>query len=447
MQVSVESGEGLERRVLVDIPAEPVQAAIDDKLKELAGTVRIDGFRPGKVPARIVKQRFYKHARQDVVSDLMASSYKEALEQQGLKAAGQPTAIDEREAAEKGGFSYTATLEVMPEVTLKDITDQQLVNQESAITDADVDTTIQTMRKQKATEVDVERAAEEGDTLYLDYVGTVDGEVFAGSEGNNQAVAIGSKTMSEHFEASLVGASVGDQLSITEILAEHYVDEVKGKTAEYTVTVLRVTASPLPELDEAFIQSLDIEDGTEASLRSAVTENLEVELQRRLTELRKEKALALLKKINPLEVPTALVTLQAENLRSKLLDEWRIPRKDQDKFGIGLEHFMERAKDHVHLHFLVKKIVEEQSFQVSEDELRSMAHKIAKSYQKPEQFVETCLREQASRETLRNNVLENKVVNWIYQQVTVENQHLTFEALKNLPAAEDNDDKQDQTDA
>ena len=178
MHVSVESGEGLQRRVLVDIPAELVQTAIDEKLQELSGKVRIDGFRPGKVPMRIVKQRFYKNARQEVTGDLLESSYQEAIEQQQLKPASQPTNIEERKAAEKGGFSYTATLEVMPEITLQDLTGQQLVDQESEITDDDVESTIQTMREQKATDVDTNQPAEQGNKLYLTYVGKVNEAVF-----------------------------------------------------------------------------------------------------------------------------------------------------------------------------------------------------------------------------------------------------------------------------
>ena len=446
MQVSVESGEGLQRHLLVDIPAEPVQAAIDEKLKEIASEVRVDGFRPGKVPLRIVKQRFYNNARQDVVNDLLESSFVEALEQQAFQAAGRPTAIDERKAVEKGGFSYTATIEIIPEVNLQDLTEQTLVNRESELTEADIDATLLVMRKDKQIEVDVDRPAEPGDTVYIDYVGKVDGEDFYGNTAENKSILLGSGDENEPFENALIGARVGDELTIQEKLDKWAPTDVVGKIADYAVKVIRVTTNQLPELDEAFVKALDVEDGTEASLRAEVTHNLERELQRRLMQSRKDAAFGLLKKVNPLEVPRVLVEAQAGHLREQLLDEWQIPENTRKKIGagLGLEHFTDRAEQQVRLQFLVEEIVKEQSLQVSEDELRTMAHELSKPYKDPEKFIEDSLREQQSRETLRNLILEQKVVDWIYQQAQIENQTVTFDELKNPPVEETVDEEQKQ---
>lgn len=443
MQVSVESGEGLQRRILVDMPAEPVQAAIDEKLKEIADKVRIDGFRPGKVPFRIVKQRFYKSARQEVLNDLLESSYKEAVEQQDVRVAGQPTAIDEREAVEKGGFSYTATVEVVPDVVLQDLTEHTLVNRESELTEADIDETLLTMRKDKVTEIDVDRPAESGDTLYIDYEGKVDGEDYPGGTASDKMLVLGSGDRSEQFEDALVGVRAGDELTISEELGEDAQEGFTGKLVNYAVKVLRVTNFELPELDEAFIKSLDVEDGTEASLRAEIKDNLEQELQRRLIQLRKDEAFGLLKKLNPLQVPNALVRIQAEYLREQMFDQWRIPEKSRAKMGLGLEHFTDRATQNVHLQLLVMQVTKEHSFQVSEDELRSLAHELSKPYQDPEEFIENSLRERNAREALRNMIIENKVVDWIYEQAVVETQVVTFDELKNPPVEETVDDEQE----
>ena len=448
MHVSVEIGEGLQRRVLVDLPAEPVQTAIDEKLKEIASKVRIDGFRPGKVPIRIVKQRFYSDARHEVINELLESSYKEAIEQQKLQPAGNPSAVKEREAAEKDGYSYTATIEIYPEVELKDITGETLLERASEITEADIDNTIQAMRKQKAEVRTVDRPAELGDTVYIVSTRQLENEDKPKPEYLHEPIIIGSGEELAGFEEGLIGASTNDERTLDLVIPDDYDDtEIAGKKAQYVVEIQKITTSKLPELDEEFIKSLDIEDGTEASLRTEVGDNLRIELPRKLNRIRKEEGFELLVKMNPFEVPTPLVENQAEHLRDQLLDQWQVPVESRRSMGIDLKHFMEKARGQVHLGFLVTAVVEQQKLQVSEDELREMAHEQAQSYQEPEKFIESSLREPDAREALRNAVLEEKITDWIYQQVSVEQKTVTFEELQKPTEAESTVEDQDTTDA
>jgi trigger factor len=447
MHVSVEIGEGLQRHVLVDIPAEPVKTAIDEKLKELASKVRIDGFRPGKVPVRIVKQRYYPAARQEVTNELLESSYREAIEQEKLQPAGNPIAVKEREATEKDGFSYTATIEVYPKVELQDLTGETLIECSSEITDIDIDNTIQTIREQNAKDETVEQPAEQGDTVHVDTTRQLEGEDTP-QEDSHKQITLGSGHMIAGFEDGLIGARAGDERTLDLVIPDDHSDEeIAGKKAQYIVNIQKVTRSKLPELDEDFIKSLGIEDGTETRLRTETGDNLRIELSRKLRRIRKEEAFKLLATMNPFEVPTPLVENQAENLRDQLLDQWRIPPESRKNLGIDLKHFMKEAREQIHLGFLITAIVDEQKLQVSEDELREIAHEQAQSYQDPEKFIEASLREQEYRETLRNAVLEEKVTDWIYQQVNVEQKTVTFAELQKPTEAEETTENQDTTDA
>ncbi len=435
MRVSVESGEGLERRLLIDLPAEPVTEAVDAKLDDLAPKIRLPGFRAGKVPMRIIRQRFHQSVLEEVSRDLIESSYKEAIEQEALKPAGPPSNLEKREAAEAGGLSYTATLEVFPEIVLHEFGGHSLTERQCEITATDVDDTIQSIREQRANEKLVDRPAQSGDTLYIDFSTDVaEGDPIAQGSGENRPVRLGSdRDLPQAVQDGLIGAVADEERKIS---ADHQADgDQDSRLVNYIVKVLKVTEPELPELNEDFIQSIGVKAGTEDAFRQEVTDNLNIELTNKLQELRRTEAFNLWLQVNPLALPQVLVTQQSGVLREQWLDQWKIPAEQRSQFtSLSLESFEPQARRQVYLGLLLSQWVQDQDIQVGEDELRVRAELNTQQYETPEEMANTFLRDPQMREQLRDQVIEDKVVDWIFAQVDVETEVLSFTELKAVSA-------------
>jgi len=437
MHVALETGTGLERQVLVDIPAETVTTAVDEKLRELAPKVKIDGFRPGKVPLRIVRQRFYRSAWQDVASELLESTYPKAIQELALDPASQPN-IEFREAAEKDGLSYTATIEVMPEIKLQAFTDQRLIDRQCTISEADIDDMIHTLRTQNTTQVDVERPAALEDTLYLDLSWLVAGNDKPFTESNAE-LKLGSGAIAPGLDTGLIGACAGDERILDLTIPDDEDDEESAdELVQYTVKVLRVTESQLPELNTDFIQSLNIEDGTEASLREEVTDNLNIEVKRRLEQLRKDDAFQLLRDNNPLEIPKVLVEQQAKTLRNHMLERLGISIPNVKDDWLPTSTYTPQARQQIHLNLLFPELIQQHNLTATDEDIQHKAQELTQTYQEPEKAAASLLQDPEQRNHLANIVLEQKIVDWVFQQVTVETQSISFTDLKNPPpTAED----------
>ncbi|MFM1891484.1 MAG: trigger factor, partial [Pseudomonadota bacterium] len=263
MQVTVESGEGLEKRLSVELPAEQVSAAVDKKLQQLARSVRLDGFRPGKVPLRVIKQRFGQQVRQEVYGDIIQATFYEAAQQQDLRPAGEPK-IELRDEAGEGGFGYTATFEVVPEVAVGDLSALSVKRPTAVVTDGDVDAMIEKLRAQRTTWNEVQRPAQDGDTVHIDFKGFIDGEAFEGGSAENVPLRLGSGAMIEGFEAGLVGASAGEARTLEVKFPDDYrATKLAGKAATFEVTVNSVAEPVLPAVDADFARAFGVEDGTE----------------------------------------------------------------------------------------------------------------------------------------------------------------------------------------
>ena len=256
MQVSVESGEGLVKRLLVNLPADKVNELVDAKLKEAARTVRMDGFRPGKVPMRVVKQRYGEQVKKDAYGELIQSSYYEAVTQENLKPVGDPS-IELREDEADGGLAYTATFEVMPEIEVADLTALEIKRPVTEVVDADIDNMIEKLRQQRTEWTDVDRGAQNDDRVTLDFTGLMDGEAFEGGTASDIPLVLGSGTMIPGFEEGLLGAKAGDKPVLELKFPEDYrVENLAGKDVTFEVEVKAVAEPKLPELDEEFVKSM-----------------------------------------------------------------------------------------------------------------------------------------------------------------------------------------------
>ena len=430
MQVSVESGEGLERRLLVDLPAERVQGEVDKKLAELAKTIRLDGFRPGKVPPRVVRQRFGEQVRQEVYGDLIQATFYEAASESKLVPVGDPS-IELRDAAEEGGLGYTATFQVMPEVELASLEGKEVSKPVAEVSDADVDEMIDKLRKQRTTWEDVDRAAQDGDTVYIDFKGFVDGEAFEGGSAENVPLVLGSGSMIEGFESGLLGAKAGEERTLELSFPEDYrADHLAGKAATFEVKVQRVAEPRLPEVDEAFVKEFGVDEGTEEALRAEVRKNMEAELEQRLGSMLKDNVMTLLRESNPLEVPDAMVQQEAERMKQQAVQEMQA-RGQQTAMDLPASIFEDQARVRVHLGLLVGQIIDDHKLEAGEDELRQTIEKLAQSYEDPQEVVDYYMNNPQQRSSIENLVLENKVVDWVLDQVKVNEDRRTFSEVMN----------------
>jgi trigger factor len=423
MQVSVETLEGLQRKMTVQLPAEKVNEIVDNKLRTIAKQVRLDGFRPGKVPLKVVRQRFGDHARQEAYGELIQSTFYEAASGEKLNPAGEPS-IEVRD--DDSGFSYTAEFEVVPEVTLNDLSGATLERMTAEVSDADVDDMLEKLRKQRVTWNKVERAAQDGDQVTVSFIGKVDGEEFEGGSAQNVPIELGAGRMIEGFEQGLLGASAGDERTVHLSFPDDYqAAHLAGKPASFEITVNEVAEPVLPELDEEFAKAFGVEEGGLEKLRADIRENMERELRQKLRSRNKEKVMDLLLENNEFTVPRAMIDSEAQRLK----EETKQQMQGQSSVDLPLDIFREQAERRVKLGMLVAAIVDQQKIEVDEERVRSTVDDFAASYESPQELRDWYYADNERLNPVRNLVLEDQVVDWITSQVNVVDQQSSFQEL------------------
>lgn len=428
MQVSVESGEGLEKRLLVDLPAERVTEAVEKKLQSLSRNVRMDGFRPGKVPMSVVRQRFGEQAKHEAYGDLIQATFYEAASQQELKPAGEPS-IELREDAADGGFGYTATFEVMPEVTVSNLSDMKVTKPVAEVTDEDVDGMIDKLRQQRTTWNEVDRAAQDGDTIHLDFKGILDGEAFEGGSAENVPLQLGSGSMIPGFEEALTGAKPGEERSFNVTFPEDYrAEHLAGKEVTFEAKVLKVAEPQLPEIDEEFVKAFGVEAGTEDALRAEIRNNMERELKQRLNAATKESVMDALLETNPVDVPKAMITEEAGRMKMQAQQEMA-QAGQQNNLDLPLSLFEDQAKRRVALGLLLGAIMREQKLEVDQDRVAATIDEFAATYENPAELKEFYENNPQQRAQVESMVLEEQVVDWLLEQATVEEEKKTFNGV------------------
>ena len=426
MQVSVESGEGLTRTLKVTLPAEKVDEVVNAKLQEVARTVRLDGFRPGKVPVRVVRQRFGAQIRQEAYGELIQSSFQEAAVQENLRPVGEPS-IDLQET--EGGLIYTATFEVMPEVELKDFSALQLERPVAEVTDADVDDMIEKLRKQRTQWEEVERPAQEGDQVTIDFTGYIDGEAFEGGSAEDVPLVLGSGTMIPGFEEGLIGAAPGETRTLELKFPEDYrVEKLAGKDARFEVTVKKVAEPKLPEVDEDFIRSLGVEEGTEEALRKEVRENMERELRQKLRSRTKDGVMEALLAEYDIQVPAAMVDQEARALKEQAQQEMA-QAGQASAIDLPLDLFRDQAERRIKLGLVIGEIIRSQNLEVDQQRVDEMIAEQAATFEEPQEVIDWYAANPQARRTVENAVLEDQAVDWILEQAQVTDKPMTFAEL------------------
>ncbi len=425
MQVSVETTSGLERRMTVGIPADRIQNEVNKRLQQTAKRARVDGFRPGKVPMSVIRKRFGASAHQEVIGEVIQSSFYEAVMQEKLNPAGAPS-VEPKSMEEGKDFEYIATFEVYPEVALAGFEGISVERPESEVTDADVDTMLETLRKQNTRFEAVERAAENGDQVTIDFVGKIDGEAFQGGAANGTNLVLGSGRMIPGFEEGLVGAKAGDSLTLNVTFPEDYQNlDLAGKAAEFETTVQAVAAPALPELDDEFFAKFGVTEGGLDGFRAEVRKNMERELRQAIKTKVKAQVMDGLLESNTVEVPKALISSEIDRLREQAGQQFGGANFDVSQ--LPAELFEEQAKRRVSLGLIVAEVVKQNDIKPDNDRVRAMVEELASAYQEPEQVVNWYYQNEQQLGEIQSVVLEEQVVDTVLQKAQVTDKKVAYE--------------------
>ncbi len=429
MQVSIETIEGLERKMTVQIPSEQVDAAVEQKLKELSKTVRIDGFRPGKVPLKVVQQKFGGHVRQEVIGDVIQSSYQQALIQEKVRPAGAPS-IDEISDEGKQDISYTATFEVYPELDTLDLESIEIEKPRVEVTDEDFDKMLETLREQRKQWREVDAAAETGYQVMVDFEGRIDGEPFEGGAGKDMPVEIGAGQMLEEFERGLEGIKAGEERTVeVNFPADYHGKDVAGKQAEFTLRATRVSAPELPEIDAEFAKSFGIEDGDLDRLRHDVRANMEKERNDRVKQHVKNRVMAALLEHNEITAPGALIGEEIKSLRAQAAQRMGRDVAEIDEAGFPDELFREEATRRVQLGLLVGEVIRKEKLELDQALVDATIEEMAVSYEQPDQVRNYYRQNRQARASVESMVLEDQVVAHILERAKVTEKDVGFTDL------------------
>ncbi len=431
MQVSIETLEGLERRMTVQIPSAQVDEAVEKKLKDLSKTVRIDGFRPGKVPLKVVQQKFGGHVRQEVIGDVIESSYQEALIQEKVRPAGMPS-IDSVSSEEKQDMSFTATFEVYPEIEQLDFESIEVEKPMVEITDKDFDEMLQKLREQRKTWKECKAAAKKGYQVMVDFEGRIDGDIFEGGAGKDMAVEIGAGQMLPEFEAGLEGIKAGDEKVVEVNFPEDYHGkDVAGKAAQFTLRATQVSKPELPEIDEEFARGFGIEDGDLDKMRADIRANMEKEKSDRLKLELKNRVLAGLLEHNAIIAPSAMVAEEIKSLRAQAAGRMGQDPAALDESSLPDELFREEATRRVQMGLLIAEVISKEKIELDQSLVDSTIEEMAIAYEQPEQVRDYYRQNRQARSGIENMVLEEQVVAHILEKASVSEKEGSFEDLMN----------------
>ncbi|NAW34783.1 trigger factor [Halomonas alimentaria] len=426
MQVSVDTTSQIERRITVQVPAAEIDEAVNARLKDAAKNVRMDGFRRGKVPMSVIRQRYGSDVRNEVVGEVMRERYVRAISENELNPAGFPQIEPTVNEAGKD-LEFVATLEVYPEVELAPIEGTEVERPVVEVTEADVDEMIDTLRKQNAAWDEVERAAEDGDQLTIDFQGFLGEEPFEGGSAEGHDLVIGSGSFIPGFEEQLIGAQAGEEKEIKVTFPEDYqAENLAGQEATFKVTVHTVKGKTLPEVDAEFVQKFGVEDGDLDKFRTEVKKNMTREASQAVDNRVKQQVLTALQKANEIPVPQALVQQETDGLKRQAAQQFGLG-EDFDVSQLPNELFEEQARSRVEVGLLLAEVIKSNELEASDDEIRAKVQELAEQYQEPEQVVEHYMGNDQLKTQVKSAILEEKAVDVLLAQATVKDVEMSYQ--------------------
>ena len=426
MQVSLETTSGLERRMHITVPSNEFEGQVEAKLKQTAGQVRLKGFRPGKVPMKEVNRRFGAGIRQEVSSEMMESSYREAIIKEEVSPAGSPQ-IEDIKIEQGQDLEFTAVFEVFPEIALADFSGIEVAKPEADVTEADIEKMIETLREQRKEFEAVDRAAQNDDKLNIDFEGFIDGEAFEGGKAEGSDLVIGSGSMIPGFEDGLIGAKTGEDTELNVTFPEDYQSsDLAGKDALFKVKVNSVLEAKLPELDESLFEQFGVTEGGLDAFKTEVTANMEKELKAAIATKVKNQVLDGLAETNDVLVPQALIDSEIDRMRREAVQQFG-GQQQIDPSILPAEMFQDQASKRVVLGLLVNAIVEEKSLSADADLVKEKITEMASSYEEPEQVINYYYSNEEQLNQIQNLVLEEQVIDTVIAEAVVTTEAMGYE--------------------
>lgn len=425
MQVSVESTTDLERKLTVRLPSDNLDKEVQKRLQSLSKRVKLDGFRPGKAPVKIIKQRYGDSVYQEVLGEIINKSLKEALENEKIQPAGIPEIEISAEQSE-GEIAYTATFEVYPEFELAPMEDLNATVPASEIKEADVDAMIETLRKQKQTWTSVDRNSQKNDQITLDYKGTREGVAFEGGTAANQTIVLGEGRLIESFEQQLYDVKAGDEKTIQVTFPEDYpAKDLAGQAVDFEITIHAVKEPELPDLNDEFAKEFGVEEGGVEQLRKEVQQNMERELKGALKEQVKTALLDALYDANPITVPKSLVKEEISRMRDQVGDAM----SKEARMNLPDELFEQQASRRIALSLLISKIIQHNDLKVDAEKVDATIQEIAESYEDPEEVIRYYRSNPDMMKNIEALALEDQVIDIIRQKATVTEENKAFQEV------------------
>jgi len=432
MSVQVETLEKLERRITLTLPTDTIASEVESRLKRLARTVKADGFRPGKVPMSVVAQRYGYSVHYEVMNDKVGEQFNAAVNEAKLRVAGAPR-ITEKDGAPEGQVAFDATFEVYPEVKIGDLAGAEVERVSTEVTDAAIDKTLDILRKQRRTFQQRAAAdgAAEGDRVTIDFEGKIDGVPFEGGKAEAFQFIIGEGQMLEQFDQAVRGMKAGESKTFPlQFPADYHGKDVAGKEADFLVTLKKVEAQHLPEVNEALAKSLGIKDGTVEALRADIKKNLEREVKFRVLARNKSSVMEALIKAAELDVPKALVAGEVERMtESARADLKKRGVKDAEKAPIPAEIFEPQAERRVRLGLVVGELVRANNLQARPEQLQAHIDEMAQSYERPAEVVRWYLSDRSRMAEVEAVVIENNVAEFVLGKAKVTDKVVPFDEL------------------
>jgi trigger factor len=423
MQVSISDTGGLGRRLEVTVPATEVSAEVQQRLGRLSRTARLKGFRPGKAPLAVVTRQFGEQVRAEVVSDLMRSSYTQALTQEKLKPAGGPR-IEPLSMDPGADLRYAALIEVLPEVKISSPDGLKIERPTAAVTEADIDAMIENMRRQRPVFTAVERAARDSDRVVVDYQARIDGKPFEGSDASDISVILGSGRSMPELEEGLKGAAAGEQRTITALFpAGHPNKTLAGRSAELLLSIKRVEEQSLPPVDEEFCKAYGVEDGDLTQMRTEVRKSMERELAELIRHRVRDQVLEGLYKANPLQLPRTMVDEQAQELQLQAARRMGVREASQLP---PREPFEEAARRRVALGLLMGQVVQGEGLKLDPARVRTRLDELVASYPDPEEARRAYQQSPDAMRQLESAALEDQVVDWVVERAHINERPMSF---------------------
>jgi trigger factor len=429
MQSTIENLSGLERRLTMALPVAEIDKKVDERLKKIARTVRMAGFRPGKVPLKVVAQQYGPQVRSEVIGDAIDQAFSDAVKGQNLRVAGYPR-IEHNDSAEAGKLEFSATFEIYPEIQLGDLGAVRIERPVLTIGDAEVDKTIDALRKQRKKFEAVDVAGTAGDRVTIDFDGTIDGQPFTGGKGEDVAFVLGEGRMLSDIEAGVTGMKPGaSKTLVVKFPADYHGKEVAGKEASFAITVKKVEQGRLPEVDAEFAKSLGVADGDIAKMRAEIKANVEREVKQRLGARLKNHVMQALLDATRIDLPKSLVDMEAKRLIGTASEDLKARGLKIEDMPIGPQMFEEQARRRVALGLIMGECIRKHDLGAKPQQVRSLVEEQAESYEQPGEVVKWFYSQPERLAEFEGLAVEQNVLDWVLKQAKVEDRIVAFDEL------------------